>query len=179
MYLTTSMYNFFSSLIWFIFVQSFCNCFCNSIQINLVLKSAASNINRASNAVSLQCFLKQKIFQTLCLIQLEKEFILKRDQTTKHSSCDWKRVVDSRSVVCARTQSFSLYYVKLLGTCTYRPLNSLYKYVHVLIKFRGCLEAASECTNVPLSSARTWTPLHHPLKICPTILILMNFRDLS
>ena len=29
-------------------------------------------------------------------------------------------------------------------------------------KFRGCLEAASENTNVPLSSARLWTPFHHP-----------------
>ena len=33
--------------------------------------------------------------------------------------------------------------------------------IHKFIKFRGCLEAASERTNVPLSSARTWTPFHH------------------
>ena len=30
--------------------------------------------------------------------------------------------------------------------------------IHKFIKFRGCLEAASERTNLPLSFARTWTP---------------------
>ena len=32
----------------------------------------------------------------------------------------------------------------------------------LIIKFRGCYEAASERTNIPLSSARTWTPFHPP-----------------
>ena len=32
----------------------------------------------------------------------------------------------------------------------------------IFIKFRCCLEAASEHTNVPLNSARIWTPFHHP-----------------
>ena len=38
--------------------------------------------------------------------------------------------------------------------CTYQPLNSLYRCVHLnqIIKFKGCLEAASERTNVPLNS---------------------------
>ena len=64
-----------------------------------------------------------------------------------------------------------MYYMQPLGKCMYQPLNSLYRYVHIpryvleqkLIKFRGCLEAASEHTNVPLSSAHTWTLFHHPL----------------
>ena len=36
--------------------------------------------------------------------------------------------------------------------------NIAYKF----IKFRSCLEAASESTNAPLSSACTWTPFHLP-----------------
>ena len=63
-----------------------------------------------------------------------------------------------------------------LGTCTYymQPLvfnvwwfnRTLSIYAHtslLIIKFRGCLETASERTNVPLISAQTWTPFHHPL----------------
>ena len=43
------------------------------------------------------------------------------------------------------------------------------KYSNKFFKFRGCLEAASEHTNVPPSSACTWTPLHHPS--CLSLLI--------
>ena len=48
--------------------------------------------------------------------------------------------VDSRSVECARTQSFGLYlhrYVLPLGMCMYPPINSLYRYVHVLRSVLG------------------------------------------
>ena len=47
--------------------------------------------------------------------------------------------------------------------CMYyvQPLNTYL--IHKFIKFRGRLEAASECTNKPLSSACTWTLFHHPL----------------
>ena len=38
---------------------------------------------------------------------------------------------------------------------------------HKFIKFRGCLEAASERITVSLSSARTWTPFHHPHRKIP------------
>ena len=34
--------------------------------------------------------------------------------------------------------------------------------IHKFIKFRGCLDAASEHTKVPGSSKRTWTMFHHP-----------------
>ena len=94
--------------------------------------------------------------------------------------------VDSRWYV----HVLSLLASMCIGTCMYQPLNSLYrlhvpryvlsqKYVniprsvqryvhkpeqtyliHKFIKFGGCLEAASERTNVPLSSAQTWTPFH-------------------
>ena len=54
-----------------------------------------------------------------------------------------------------------------------RARTSRYKF----IKFSGCLEAASEHTNnVPLSSARTWTPFHPPIighQICMTKHIIL------
>ena len=46
-----------------------------------------------------------------------------------------------------------------LGTCTIAEQTYL---IHKFIKFRGCLEAASESTNVPDSSEPTWTLFHHP-----------------
>ena len=48
---------------------------------------------------------------------------------------------------------------------------------HKFIKFIDCLEAASERTNVPLSSACTWTPFHHPLLIC--LLFQVNIASTS
>ena len=96
--------------------------------------------------------------------------------------------VDSRSVVWACTQSFDQYvhrYVHIprsvlevrasskvcsRGTCTYLGTYLIHKFIKfrgcleaVQRLFRGCLEAASEPTNVPISSAHTWTPFHHPL----------------
>ena len=51
-----------------------------------------------------------------------------------------------------------------LGMCTYLQNRPRYTYlIHKFIKFRGCVEAARKRTNVPLSSASTWTPFHHPL----------------
>ena len=69
------------------------------------------------------------------------------------------------------------WYVYILSLLTIKPKEKRYmhvprsvqRYVHVpeqtyliykLIQFRGCLEDASERTNVPLSSAHTWTPFH-------------------
>ena len=54
-------------------------------------------------------------------------------------------------------------YVQVISAnipCTYyvQPLNAQHKF----FKFKDYLEAASERTNIPLSSARTWTPFHHP-----------------
>ena len=43
------------------------------------------------------------------------------------------------------------------------PSNSKSETRNKFIKFKGCVEASSEHTNVPLSSARTWTPFHNPL----------------
>ena len=56
------------------------------------------------------------------------------------------------------------------STGMYLPLNTRTYLIHKFIKFRGCLEVASERTNVPLSSAHTWIPFYHPrlhfLDIC-------------
>ena len=68
--------------------------------------------------------------------------------TQFHQSNNWGGGVDSRSVVCAC--AYSVFWLVHAAS------------KHKFIKFRGCLEAASERTNVPLSSARTWTPFHHP-----------------
>ena len=86
--------------------------------------------------------------------------------------------VDSRSVVCLLTMYVSLLTSMCIGKFMYyvQPLQ-VHRYVHIpryvhvpeqtylihkFIKFRGCLEAASKRTNVPFSSAGTWTPFHHP-----------------
>ena len=64
------------------------------------------------------------------------------------------------------------YYVQPLGTCTKPNLvhahtkvcsrdMCMYGMIQIFIKFIGCLEAASERTNVPLSSAHTWNLFHH------------------
>ena len=37
----------------------------------------------------------------------------------------------------------------------------------------ACLEDASKRTNVPLTSAHTWTPFHHPHDICSKIMLLL------
>ena len=99
-------------------------------------------------------------------------------------------------------QGLSLLTSTCIGTCMYylQPLQvprymhvprSVQRYVHVpeqtyliykFIKFRGCLEGASERTNVPLSSACTWTPLHHHLflevnnKLNKTQIVFLNGR---
>ena len=62
--------------------------------------------------------------------------------------------IDSRSVVCAHTQSFGLYVHRCM-------------HVHKFITFRGSLEAAIERTNVPGSSECKWTSFHHPRKNMP------------
>ena len=57
--------------------------------------------------------------------------------------------LDSRSVVCARAQSFGLYVHRHMHVPEQTSL------IHKFIKFRGR-------TNVPGSSERTWTPFHPP-----------------
>ena len=56
-----------------------------------------------------------------------------------------------------------MYYKQPLQVPRYVHVPEQTYFIHKFIKFRGCLEAASERTNIPGSSERTWILFHHRL----------------